>query len=39
MLEDPVRIRVRLAEGAATGRIWTTDLSSGYVDVNAHYRS
>jgi glutamate N-acetyltransferase/amino-acid N-acetyltransferase len=39
MQEDPVRFRIRLGEGGATGWIWTTDLSHGYVDINAHYRS
>ena len=39
MREDPVRLRIRLAEGDATGWIWTSDLSHGYVDINAHYRS
>lgn len=39
VLEDPVRIRVRLGEGLATGWMWTCDLSHGYVDINAHYRS
>jgi len=39
MLEDPVRIRVRLADGDAVGWIWTCDFSHGYVDINAHYRS
>jgi glutamate N-acetyltransferase/amino-acid N-acetyltransferase len=39
MLEDPVRIRVRLGEGDAAGWVWTSDLSRGYVDINAHYRS
>ncbi len=39
MQEDPVRLRIRLAEGDATGWIWTSDLSHGYVDINAHYRS
>jgi glutamate N-acetyltransferase/amino-acid N-acetyltransferase len=39
MLEDPVRIRVRLGEGKAAGWIWTCDFSHGYVDINAHYRS
>jgi glutamate N-acetyltransferase / amino-acid N-acetyltransferase len=39
MLEDPVRIRIRLGEGSATGWIWTCDFSRGYVDINAHYRS
>jgi glutamate N-acetyltransferase/amino-acid N-acetyltransferase len=39
MQEDPVRLRIRLGEGEATGWIWTSDLSHGYVDINAHYRS
>jgi glutamate N-acetyltransferase/amino-acid N-acetyltransferase len=39
MREDPVRLRVRLRDGGATSWMWTTDLSHGYVDVNAHYRS
>jgi glutamate N-acetyltransferase/amino-acid N-acetyltransferase len=39
MQEDPVRIRIRLGEGDAAGWMWTSDLSHGYVDVNAHYRS
>ena len=37
--EDPVRIRVRLRSGDATGWIWTCDFSHGYVDINASYRS
>jgi glutamate N-acetyltransferase/amino-acid N-acetyltransferase len=39
MREDPVRFRIRLAEGDASGWMWTSDLSHGYVDINAHYRS
>jgi glutamate N-acetyltransferase/amino-acid N-acetyltransferase len=39
MLADPIRIRVVLHEGAATGWMWTCDFSHGYVDINAHYRS
>ncbi len=39
MREDPVRLRVRLGEGQAAGWMWTSDLSRGYVDINAHYRS
>jgi len=34
-----VRLRIRLAEGQASGWIWTSDFSHGYVDINAHYRS
>lgn len=39
MIADPVRILVRLGEGAASGWMWTCDFSHGYVDINAHYRS
>jgi len=39
MQEEPVRLRIRLAEGEASGWIWTSDLSHGYVEINAHYRS
>lgn len=39
MREDPVRLRIRLGEGDATGWIWASDFSHGYVDINAHYRS
>ncbi|HET8647343.1 MAG TPA: bifunctional glutamate N-acetyltransferase/amino-acid acetyltransferase ArgJ, partial [Vicinamibacteria bacterium] len=39
MQEDPVRIRVHLHQGQAEGWMWTSDLSRGYVDINAHYRS
>jgi len=39
MQEDPVRFRIRLGEGGASGWMWTSDLSHGYVDINAHYRS
>jgi len=39
MREDPVRLRIHLGRGEAEARMWTTDLSHGYVDINAHYRS
>jgi glutamate N-acetyltransferase/amino-acid N-acetyltransferase len=39
MREDPVRLRIRLGEGEASGWIWTSDLSRDYVEINAHYRS
>jgi len=39
MQQDPVRIRVDLHAGAASGWMWTCDLTRGYVDINAHYRS
>jgi glutamate N-acetyltransferase/amino-acid N-acetyltransferase len=37
--QDPVRIRIALNQGTATGSIWTCDLTRAYVDINAHYRS
>jgi glutamate N-acetyltransferase / amino-acid N-acetyltransferase len=39
LLADPIRIRVQLGEGRAVGWMWTCDLTHGYVDINAHYRS
>jgi glutamate N-acetyltransferase/amino-acid N-acetyltransferase len=39
MREDPVRLRLRFRAGQASGFVWTSDLSHGYVDINAHYRS
>ncbi len=39
MEEDPVRLRIRLAEGEASGWMLTSDFSHGYVDINAHYRT
>jgi glutamate N-acetyltransferase/amino-acid N-acetyltransferase len=39
MTADPVRIRVDLGQGTASGWMWTCDLTHGYVDINAHYRS
>jgi glutamate N-acetyltransferase / amino-acid N-acetyltransferase len=39
MHEDPVRIRIRLRAGSASGWMWSCDLSHGYVDVNGSYRS
>jgi glutamate N-acetyltransferase / amino-acid N-acetyltransferase len=39
VIEDPVRIRIDLHAGPASGWMWTSDLTRGYVDINAHYRS
>ncbi len=39
MMADPVRIRVDLGQGSGFGWMWTCDLTPGYVDINAHYRS
>jgi glutamate N-acetyltransferase/amino-acid N-acetyltransferase len=37
--QDPVRIRIALNQGTASGSIWTCDFTRDYVDINAHYRS
>ncbi len=39
MREDPVRIRLDLHSGPGEGWLWTSDLTHGYIDINAHYRS
>jgi glutamate N-acetyltransferase/amino-acid N-acetyltransferase len=39
MTMEEVLIRVHLGQGKASGFYWTCDLSHGYVDINAHYRS
>ncbi len=39
MRADPVRLRVHLHAGSGAGWIWTSDLTRGYIDINAHYRS
>jgi glutamate N-acetyltransferase/amino-acid N-acetyltransferase len=39
MREDFVRFRVRLRDGDGSSWMWTSDLTHGYVDINAHYRS
>jgi glutamate N-acetyltransferase/amino-acid N-acetyltransferase len=39
MREDPVRLGLRLRAGTSRGWVWTCDLTRGYVDINAHYRS
>jgi len=39
MREDPVRLRLHLHAGPSSGWLWTSDLSRGYIDINAHYRS
>ena len=38
-LSHPVRLRIRLSEGEASGWMLTSDLSHGYIDINAHYRT
>jgi len=39
MGRSEITIRVMLGRGAATARIWTTDLSFDYVRINAEYRT
>ena len=39
MKDDPVVFRICLNQGGASAWMWTSDLSHGYVDINAHYRS
>ena len=39
MGRSEITIRVVLGRGAATARIWTTDLSFDYVRINAEYRT
>lgn len=39
MSRSEITIRVVLGRGAATARIWTTDLSFDYVRINAEYRT
>ena len=38
-MKIPCGFRVRMHDGEASGWIWTCDLSHGYVDINASYRS
>ncbi len=39
MRRPDITIRVQLGRGAASTRIWTTDLSFDYVKINAEYRT
>ena len=39
MRQAEIAIRVNLGLGAASARVWTTDLSHDYVRINAEYRS
>jgi glutamate N-acetyltransferase/amino-acid N-acetyltransferase len=39
MRADPVILRVRLNQGDCGAWMLTSDLSHGYIDINAHYRS
>lgn len=39
MDKDEIRVRINLGRGKASERVWTSDLSSEYVRINADYRS
>lgn len=39
MKKEEITIRVELARGTATARVWTCDFSYDYVKINAEYRS
>ena len=39
MAGQDVVIAVQIGDGAGTSRVWTCDLTHGYVDINADYRS
>jgi glutamate N-acetyltransferase/amino-acid N-acetyltransferase len=39
MDRDEIKITVKLGQGEASTRLWTTDLSYDYVKINAEYRS
>ncbi len=39
MAGQDVAIAVQIGDGAGTSRVWTCDLTHGYVDINADYRS
>ncbi len=39
MNKDEIKIKINLARGQATERVWTSDLSIEYVRINADYRS
>ena len=39
MAGDSIEIEVTVGGGAGTSRIWTCDLTHGYISINADYRS
>ncbi|WP_420014172.1 bifunctional glutamate N-acetyltransferase/amino-acid acetyltransferase ArgJ [Tateyamaria sp.] len=39
MTSDHIRIRVDIGMGTGTATVWTCDLTHGYIDINADYRS
>ena len=39
MKRDSIRIRADIGIGSGTATVWTCDLTHGYIDINADYRS
>jgi glutamate N-acetyltransferase/amino-acid N-acetyltransferase len=39
MRKPEITVRVALGSGSSSARIWTSDLSHEYVQINAEYRS
>ena len=39
MQGDMIDIEVSVGSGAGTARVWTCDLTHGYISINADYRS
>ena len=39
MQGDMIDIEVSVGTGAGTARVWTCDLTHGYISINADYRS
>jgi glutamate N-acetyltransferase/amino-acid N-acetyltransferase len=39
MTGQHVEISVRVGTGSGTARVWTCDLTHGYIEINADYRS
>ena len=39
MAGQDVTIAVQISDGAGTSRVWTCDLTHGYIEINADYRS
>ena len=39
MTRDAIDIAVTVGHGAGTARVWTCDLTHGYININSDYRS
>ena len=39
MTRDAIDIAVTVGHGAGTARVWTCDLTHGYININSNYRS